>query len=125
MGADVGGNIGAPLAQMDEKAPIWVLETSSFTIHYTKKAKPNIYLLLPITPDHVSWHGSMEAYEEAKLKPFSWMQEGEMIVAPAKCQKRPDERIFCRLRGCGGFGPSFSKSICQSSNLRECFYLTL
>ena len=98
-GADVGGNIGAPLAQMDEKAPIWILETSSFTIHYTKNAKPNIYLLLPITPDHVSWHGSMEAYEEAKLKPFSWMQEGEMIVAPAKYKNVATNGFFVGYEG--------------------------
>ncbi len=83
-GADVGGNIGLPLAEMNTNANMWVLETSSFTMHYTKKAKPNIYLLLPITPDHVSWHGSLEEYEAAKLKPFALMNEGEMIVAPAK-----------------------------------------
>lgn len=83
-GADVGGNIGSPLAQMNENANMWILETSSFTMHYTNRARPNIYLLLPITPDHVSWHGSMEEYEAAKLKPFVVMEEGEMIVAPSK-----------------------------------------
>lgn len=93
-GADVGGNIGSPLAQMNENANMWILETSSFTMHYTKKAKPNIYLLLPITPDHVSWHGSMEEYEAAKLMPFSSMQEGEMIVAPAKYKDIPTNGFF-------------------------------
>lgn len=93
-GADVGGNIGSPLAQMNENASMWILETSSFTIHYTNKAKPNIYLLLPITPDHVSWHGSMEEYEAAKLKPFGVMQEGEMIVAPAKYKNVPTNGFF-------------------------------
>lgn len=83
-GSVVGGNIGEPLANLDPNAPIWVLETSSFTMHYTKIAKPNLYLLLPITPDHVTWHGSQVEYERAKLKPFSQMNEGEMIVAPKK-----------------------------------------
>lgn len=93
-GADVGGNIGSPLAQMNENANMWILETSSFTMHYTKKAKPNIYLLLPITPDHVSWHGSMEEYEAAKLMPFAVMEEGEMIVAPAKYKDIPTNGFF-------------------------------
>lgn len=93
-GADVGGNIGSPLADMDENANIWVLETSSFTMHYTKKAKPNIYLLLPITPDHVSWHGGMEEYEAAKLMPFAVMQEGEMMVAPSKYKDVPTNGFF-------------------------------
>jgi len=93
-GAAVGGNIGSPLAQMDENANMWILETSSFTMHYTKNAKPNIYLLLPITPDHVSWHGSMEEYEADKLKPFASMSEGEMIVAPSKYKDIPTNGFF-------------------------------
>ncbi len=83
-GAVTGGNIGTPLATLDEKAPVWVLETSSFTLHYTTIASPNLYIVLPITPDHVSWHGSFEAYESAKLKPLATMQEGEVVILPAK-----------------------------------------
>ncbi len=76
-GAVSGGNIGIPLAElMDKSSSIWVLETSSFTLHHTKYAKPNIYLLLPITPDHLSWHGSKDAYIADKLKPLTLMEEG-------------------------------------------------
>jgi len=81
-GAVSGGNIGTPLAELNEKAPIWILETSSFTFHYTKKAKPDIYLLLPIKPDHLSWHGSMEAYIEAKLSVLARMREGSVAILP-------------------------------------------
>ncbi|MDH5464857.1 MAG: Mur ligase family protein, partial [Thiovulaceae bacterium] len=83
-GALSGGNIGTPLAQLNPKAPIWILETSSYTLHYTKVASPGIYILLPITPDHISWHGSIQAYEEAKLQPLKTMQEGEIAVIPKK-----------------------------------------
>ncbi|WP_457597628.1 UDP-N-acetylmuramoyl-L-alanine--D-glutamate ligase [Hydrogenimonas sp.] len=82
-GAVSGGNIGTPLAQMDPDAPIWVLETSSFTLHYTRYAKPDLYMLLPITPDHLDWHGGEAAYTQAKLKPLGRMQEGEAILLPA------------------------------------------
>lgn len=81
-GAISGGNIGTPLADMSQEAPIWILETSSFTMHYTNTARPNVYALLPITPDHVSWHGSMEEYVAAKLKPLSMMKEGEAVILP-------------------------------------------
>jgi UDP-N-acetylmuramoylalanine--D-glutamate ligase len=81
-GAVSGGNIGTPLADLDEQAPIWVLETSSFTLHHTKTASPDIYILLPITPDHLDWHGSPEAYAADKLRPLQMMQEGELALVP-------------------------------------------
>ncbi len=81
-GAVSGGNIGTPLADLREDAPIWVLETSSFTLHHTKFASPDIYLLLPITPDHLDWHGTPEAYEADKLRPLRTMKEGELALVP-------------------------------------------
>lgn len=81
-GAISGGNIGTPLAEMDTNAPIWILETSSFTLHYTKKAKPNIYIVLPISEDHIDWHEGYENYKNAKLKPLQVMREGEAIILP-------------------------------------------
>ena len=81
-GAQSGGNIGTPLAELDKEAPIWVLETSSFTLHHTKYASPNIYLLLPITPDHLDWHGNSDRYIDDKLKPLRTMKEGELALVP-------------------------------------------
>ena len=82
--AESGGNIGKPLGQMDSKSSIWVLETSSFTLHYTKVAKPNLYILLPITEDHISWHGNFANYEKSKLKPILQLEEGEVAIVPEK-----------------------------------------
>ena len=81
-GAVSGGNIGVPLADLDPDAPIWVLESSSYALHYTKAASPDIYLLLPITPDHLDWHGTPEAYEADKLRPLLTMREGELALVP-------------------------------------------
>jgi len=81
-GAINGGNIGIPLAKLSTNAPLWILETSSFTLHHTHKASPNIYLLLPITPDHLDWHGSAEEYEADKLRPLLSMKEGELALIP-------------------------------------------
>lgn len=81
-GAQSGGNIGTPLAALDPHAPLWVLETSSFTLHYTEEAKPDLYVVLPITPDHISWHGDEQAYIDDKLKPLSQLCEGECALVP-------------------------------------------
>ncbi len=81
-GGVTGGNIGTPLANLDINAPIWILESSSFSLHHTNIATPNIYLLLPITPDHIDWHGSSAEYEKAKLKPLLTMREGELALIP-------------------------------------------
>jgi len=82
-GAVAGGNIGTPLADLDPDAPIWVLETSSYTLHHTHTASPDIYILLPITPDHLDWHGSAEAYSADKLRPLLTMREGELALIPS------------------------------------------
>ena len=81
-GAVSGGNIGTPLADLSLDAPIWVLESSSFTLHHTKIASPNIYLLLPITPDHLDWHEDATHYTNDKLRPLLTMKEGELALVP-------------------------------------------
>ena len=92
-GSVCGGNIGTPVCSLDEKKNIWILETSSFTLHYTQKAKPNLYILLPISEDHISWHGSYEAYVQAKLKPLDSMVEGEIAIIPQKFKDYPTQAM--------------------------------
>lgn len=77
-----GGNIGTPLSHLDNLKKIWILETSSFTLHYTNRAKPNIFILLPITEDHISWHGTFNEYKKAKLKPLELMEESDIAIIP-------------------------------------------
>jgi len=93
-GSVCGGNIGTPISMLDENAKMWILETSSFTFHYTKYAKPNLYLLLPISDDHISWHGSFKEYEKAKLKPLYMMDEGEVAIIP---EKYKDIKTACHI----------------------------
>lgn len=81
-GSQYGGNIGTPVSNLNLDSSIWILETSSFTFHYTNKAKPNLYLLLPISEDHISWHGTYKEYKKAKLKPITMMSEGEIAIIP-------------------------------------------
>jgi UDP-N-acetylmuramoylalanine--D-glutamate ligase len=81
-GIECGGNIGTPLAMLQSNKI--VLETSSFTLHYTNKAKPNIYVLLPIHDDHISWHGTFQNYEKSKLKPLFMMSKNDIAIIPSQ-----------------------------------------
>ncbi len=105
--AQAGGNIGLPLAQMDKSKNIWILETSSFTIHYTNQAKPNIYVLLPITEDHTSWHGSFIEYEKAKLKPLDSLLEGEVAIIPKKYESYPTKGFKICYDNCDDLANAF------------------
>lgn len=80
--SEFGGNIGTPLASLCSDSKIWILESSSFTLHYTSNANPNLYILLPISEDHISWHGSFEEYKKSKLKPLDNMSDGEVAIIP-------------------------------------------
>jgi len=49
---------------------------------HTHTVSPDIYLLLPITPDHLDWHGGEIEYERDKLRPLESMREGELALVP-------------------------------------------
>jgi len=90
-GSVEGGNIGTPLAELDQNTAIWILESSSFTMHYTNIATPNIYALLPLSPDHLSWHGGMDEYVNDKLKPVRMMKKGDIAIIPDAYKDTPTE----------------------------------
>ncbi len=94
-GAVAGGNIGNPLASLDKNAKIWLLETSSFALHYTKKAYPSIYILLPVSQDHLDWHKDFKEYEEDKLSPLKRMQRGNVAILPKKYKNKVKTLAHC------------------------------
>ncbi|OGH98591.1 MAG: UDP-N-acetylmuramoylalanine--D-glutamate ligase [Candidatus Melainabacteria bacterium GWF2_32_7] len=67
------GNIGLPVINLVEKSNIdyFVTEVSSYQIDTNPVFKPQIALFINYTPDHVDWHGSKEAYFEAKAALFT------------------------------------------------------
>ena len=64
------GNIGdVCLAEVVRgTTDIYVAEVSSYQLEGTSRFAPNAAVLLNVTPDHISWHGSFEAYTQAKYK---------------------------------------------------------
>ncbi|HHL35136.1 MAG TPA: UDP-N-acetylmuramoyl-L-alanine--D-glutamate ligase [Desulfobulbaceae bacterium] len=69
----VGGNIGNPLLSAltrRDEYDVQVLELSSFQLDLAGEFRPDIGLLLNLTPDHLDRHGTMEAYVRAKMGMF-------------------------------------------------------
>lgn len=67
------GNIGDTCidAVASGKVDYYVAEVSSYQLASTRNFKPNVAVLLNITPDHLKWHGSLEAYAQAKQKIYA------------------------------------------------------
>lgn len=69
----VGGNIGVPLLALVESSTdksVTVAEISSFQLETIEAFRPEIGVLLNLTPDHLDRHGSMEVYAQAKMRMF-------------------------------------------------------
>ncbi len=49
---------------------VWVLELSSFQLDGASGFEPTAATVLNITQDHLDWHGSMQAYIQAKARIF-------------------------------------------------------
>ncbi|HIY51135.1 MAG TPA: UDP-N-acetylmuramoyl-L-alanine--D-glutamate ligase, partial [Candidatus Olsenella avicola] len=83
LAAESVGNIGTPPT---EAAPSraeggWlVAELSSFQLAETRLFAPRVAVLLNVTPDHLEWHHTMEAYAAAKERAFANLGEGDLAV---------------------------------------------
>ncbi len=61
------GNIGHPFPlAAREGHDALVVEASSFQLRFVDTFHPRVSVLLNLSPDHLDWHGSEEAYVEAK-----------------------------------------------------------
>ena len=82
----VGGNIGTPLLALVEKSTdpaVTVAEISSFQLETIDKFRPEIGVLLNLTPDHLDRHGTFEEYAGAKMRMFENQLERDMAVLNA------------------------------------------
>ncbi len=82
----VGGNIGTPLLALVETstdAAVTVAEISSFQLETIDKFRPEIGVLLNLTPDHLDRHGTFEEYARAKMRMFENQLERDMAVLNA------------------------------------------
>ena len=82
----VGGNIGVPLLALVETSTdstVTVAEISSFQLETIQEFRPEIGVLLNLTPDHLDRHESFEAYASAKMRMFENQLERDAAVLNA------------------------------------------
>ncbi len=88
----VGGNIGKSL--LDDLPRIAaddlvVLELSSYMLEHLRAMRwsPHVGLVTMLAQDHVEWHGSVEAYYEAKRVLLAFQTAGDYAVLNRGCAK--------------------------------------
>jgi UDP-N-acetylmuramoylalanine--D-glutamate ligase len=104
----VAGNIGTPLiAVVDQsnQTTTTVAELSSFQLELIDSFRPDISVLLNLTPDHLDRHASFEEYARAKRRIFENQSEGDCAVmnaddpvASQQASGRPPVFWFSRIK---------------------------
>ncbi|HYL64154.1 MAG TPA: UDP-N-acetylmuramoyl-L-alanine--D-glutamate ligase [Candidatus Methylomirabilis sp.] len=82
----VGGNIGTPLlarVEASSDSTVTVAEVSSFQLETIEAFRPDVGVLLNLTPDHIDRHGSFEEYARAKQRLFENMLDRDFAVLNA------------------------------------------
>jgi UDP-N-acetylmuramoylalanine--D-glutamate ligase len=82
----VAGNIGTPLisrVDVSSDTGFTVVEASSFQLESISAFRPDIAVLLNLTPDHLDRHGSFEQYGRAKARIFENQIESDAAVVNA------------------------------------------
>lgn len=77
------GNYGVPFieAVADDQTDVFVVEVSSFQLHYSESFHPNIAVLTSLAEDHLDWHGSFSAYLADKAKIFERFEDTDCLIA--------------------------------------------
>ncbi len=93
------GNIGIPITDvLNTQTPDYlVAELSSFQLEFSPTLKTKVSVFTNFKPDHLDWHGSIEAYQEAKLKLFTPPHSPEWSVVLA--DDPVSQRIASRTDG--------------------------
>jgi UDP-N-acetylmuramoylalanine--D-glutamate ligase len=82
----VGGNIGVPLLSLVDSSTdrtVTVAEISSFQLETIEAFRPEIGVLLNLTPDHLDRHASFDDYARAKMRMFENQIERDAAILNA------------------------------------------
>ena len=92
----VAGNIGPTLLDTLAQAlaahalpQVWVLELSSFQLHYAEDFEPTVATVLNLSQDHLDWHTNLADYARAKARIFG--SKGVMLL------NRDDAQVMAML----------------------------
>ncbi|HEY9219423.1 MAG TPA: UDP-N-acetylmuramoyl-L-alanine--D-glutamate ligase, partial [Phenylobacterium sp.] len=78
----MGGNIGFGVLGLEDMhgGAVYVLEMSSYQLDLTSSLKPDVAIILNISPDHLERHGGMEGYVSAKRRILANQGKGDTAV---------------------------------------------
>ncbi|MGH3311487.1 MAG: UDP-N-acetylmuramoyl-L-alanine--D-glutamate ligase, partial [Streptomyces sp.] len=104
------GNIGTPLIDVvcpeeppEEPPDVLAVELSSYQLHWAPSVRAHSAVVLNLAPDHLDWHGSMDAYAADKGRVY----EGNRIACVYNCADPATERLVRRAdveEGCRAVG---------------------
>ncbi|MEU8759205.1 UDP-N-acetylmuramoyl-L-alanine--D-glutamate ligase [Streptomyces sp. NPDC048659] len=100
------GNIGVSLLDAvlgDEEYDVLAVELSSYQLHWAPSLRAHSAAVLNLAPDHLDWHGSMEAYAADKGRVY----EGNRIACVYNVADRATEELVMAAdveEGCRAIG---------------------
>ncbi|QES41125.1 UDP-N-acetylmuramoyl-L-alanine--D-glutamate ligase [Streptomyces venezuelae] len=87
------GNIGTPIVDVilegDDAYDVLAVELSSYQLHWAPSVRAHSAAVLNLAPDHLDWHGSMEAYSADKGRVY----EGNTIACVYNVADRATEDL--------------------------------
>ncbi|MBT2448465.1 UDP-N-acetylmuramoyl-L-alanine--D-glutamate ligase [Streptomyces sp. ISL-43] len=112
------GNIGTPIIDVvigEETYDVLAVELSSYQLHWAPSLRAHSAAVLNLAPDHLDWHGSMEAYAADKGRIYEGNSVACVYNADAADNKATENLVMeadveegCRAIGftLGAPGPS-------------------
>ncbi|KJY29244.1 UDP-N-acetylmuramoyl-L-alanine--D-glutamate ligase [Streptomyces katrae] len=86
------GNIGTPIIDVvtgEEQYDVLAVELSSYQLHWAPSVRAHSAAVLNLAPDHLDWHGSMEAYAADKGRIY----EGNTVACVYNVADPATERL--------------------------------
>ena len=100
------GNTEVPLvAALHEPVDAFVVECSSFRLHFADSFRAEASAWLNFAPDHQNWHQSMSSYEAAKARMWAHRRAGDVAIGYAA-----DPVVMRNLAAVGGITRTFAAS---------------
>ncbi|MFB7663504.1 UDP-N-acetylmuramoyl-L-alanine--D-glutamate ligase [Kitasatospora sp. NPDC056138] len=110
------GNVGVSVLDAvlaEEQYDVLAVELSSYQLHWAPSLRPHSAAVLNLAPDHLDWHGSMEAYAADKGRIYQGNQVACVynLADPATeaLVREADVEEGCRAVGFGLGSPGLSQ----------------
>lgn len=100
------GNIGTPIIDVvlgEETYDVLAVELSSYQLHWAPSVRAHSAAVLNLAPDHLDWHGSMEAYAADKGRIY----EGNTVACVYNAADKATEDLVLEAdveEGCRAIG---------------------